>query len=293
MQPPPLPRVGIGDADVQHRHDEELGFGLAVERALEVRGYSNPRLYAWGTDARVYEARSASGMRLAIRVPARFAVIREKSLADWSSRFRNWLLCRLPIRHVNLVECLDTGILAYADPEFGHRLNLPYLVMAFVEGRRLRDALQDGELVKYGPARLRQVWLGIMAGMVALHRRGLRHGDLSPANVLVRDTNGEPVIVDLRFSTHLGRKLDHDRNDLHRTLREILTGTWQLSREPSTVTRKRVLEYWAPWCDDPSRCAELLAWLELADSIAAGGALARAGPSQIWAASRELAERQT
>ncbi|GMV81552.1 MAG: hypothetical protein AMXMBFR7_27360 [Planctomycetota bacterium] len=290
---PLLPQVHVPEANLKHAEDEELGFGRFLERALTERGIGNPTLLGCGTDARVYEGQWTGGRTVAIRVVARFAVKRRSNAASLKNRFAAWLLCWYPPHHPNLVNRFASGTLEYPDPQSGDVLKLPYLVMERIEGRKFRDMLLDQSFPVAGIERMREVWLGILEGMAALHRYGLRHGDLSPANIILRGERWNPVVIDWRFSTHLGRHLEHDRADLQYTLREILTGTYDLARKPSEAARRTMEQYWSPWTQQAHLHTQLSEWMDLADSIAPGGALSGAGPSQVLKASRALAQRQT
>jgi len=66
----------------------------------------------------------------------------------------------------------------------------PFLVMEWVDGQRLTDAMRDRPV----DARV-AVLRTVTAAVAELHSAGLLHGDLKPANVLV-DSAGRPLLVD-------------------------------------------------------------------------------------------------
>lgn len=68
------------------------------------------------------------------------------------------------------------------------------LVMERVEGRTLETLLAVGQ--PRDLASRRRIARGVRTGVEALHAVGLVHGDLSPANIVVRP-DGTPVVVDL------------------------------------------------------------------------------------------------
>src|SRR5258706_9525862 len=69
----------------------------------------------------------------------------------------------------------------------------PLIVMEFVAGSSLLDVIEaDGPLE---PARVASIGLGIVAGLRAVHRAGLLHRDVKPANVLLA-ADGRVVLTD-------------------------------------------------------------------------------------------------
>ena len=89
------------------------------------------------------------------------------------------------------------------------------LVMEYVEGKRLK------ELVSSAPDTVAGKLFGELGRDVArLHSAGIMHGDLTTANVIVRD--GELVFIDFGLSGHSSRLEDH-AVDL-RLIKETLVG---------------------------------------------------------------------
>jgi Tol biopolymer transport system component/tRNA A-37 threonylcarbamoyl transferase component Bud32 len=117
----------------------------------------------------VYRARDAKlGRDLAIKVlPPEFAADRERL-----ARFEQEARAASALNHPNIITIFEVGEAA----------GTPYIAMEVVEGRSLRDLLDEGKLP------LRKA-IGIAAqiadGLAAAHERGVVHRDLKPENVMV------------------------------------------------------------------------------------------------------------
>ena len=72
----------------------------------------------------------------------------------------------------------------------------PTLVVDWIDGRPLREVLHDGPMER--TAALRHVRT-LAAALEAVHTEGVVHGDVSPANVIVRP-DGFPVLIDFGVS---------------------------------------------------------------------------------------------
>jgi tRNA A-37 threonylcarbamoyl transferase component Bud32 len=109
------------------------------------------------------------------------------------------------VRHPNVV-----SIYAYGHTPSG----VPYLVMEFVEGRNLREIVEDGPL----PARRTGRLLGQLASALdAIHAEAICHRDLKPENVIVRNTGSpeeESVLID--FSIAIIKDADETLHGLSR-----------------------------------------------------------------------------
>jgi serine/threonine-protein kinase len=79
------------------------------------------------------------------------------------------------LNHPNLVNVFDQG----QDQE------LTFLVMEYVPGMTLRDALK--KFGKLSPARALDLFEPILQGLAAAHRGGILHRDLKPENVFLAD----------------------------------------------------------------------------------------------------------
>jgi serine/threonine protein kinase len=76
---------------------------------------------------------------------------------------------------------------------------LPYLVLEFIDGPSLREALDGGP---FEPTRVRRLGADLARGLAAIHAVGGVHRDLKPTNIRLRG-GSEPVIVDLGITRAL------------------------------------------------------------------------------------------
>ncbi len=109
------------------------------------------------------------------------------------SRVRREALIGAGLSHPNLVSVYD--VLAGDD-------GAPVIVMEYVEGETLRNALQRGAGFAVGEAV--RVIGGVGAGLDAIHRRGVVHRDVKPANILL-GTNGAIKLADLGIASAADR----------------------------------------------------------------------------------------
>ena len=117
----------------------------------------------------VYRARDTKlGRDIAVKVlPPEFAADRERL-----ARFEQEARAASALNHPNIITIFEVG---QAD-------GTPYMAMEVVDGRSLRDLLDDGKL----PLRKAlAVAAQIADGLAAAHERGVVHRDLKPENVMV------------------------------------------------------------------------------------------------------------
>jgi formylglycine-generating enzyme required for sulfatase activity len=101
-------------------------------------------------------------------------------------RFRREARAAAGLRHPNICTIHDSGVVD----------GIPYLTMAFVEGKPLSDVLQErGFLPQHEAAALVRT---LADAMSYAHGKGVVHRDLKPSNVLLERVGSrvEPVIVD-------------------------------------------------------------------------------------------------
>ena len=84
-----------------------------------------------------------------------------------------------------------SGIVAVEDVfEANHTA---YMVMEHVEGQTLRKLIDAGPISE---EQLLQVTRQVLGALETVHNAGLVHRDVTPSNILIRDDNGLPVLID-------------------------------------------------------------------------------------------------
>lgn len=89
------------------------------------------------------------------------------------------------------------------------------IVMEYVEGRRMKDLIAPRETKVSG-----QLFRQLGINVAKLHGRGIMHGDLTTANVIVRE--GGLVFIDFGLSVHSDRV--EDRAVDLRLIKETISG---------------------------------------------------------------------
>jgi serine/threonine protein kinase len=116
--------------------------------------------------------------------------------ADTRQRFYREARAAATLQHANICPVFDVG-------EFE---GIPYLTMAFIDGRPLSQALLAGQT--FSPTQIALLIRKLALAMNEAHSRGVIHRDLKPSNVLLRP-NLEPVIMDFG----LARRADDKRSE--------------------------------------------------------------------------------
>jgi len=89
------------------------------------------------------------------------------------------------IGHPNIIDILD----------FGHEGNRPFLVMEYLRGRSLSEAI--AEEIRFSVRRSCSIATHALAGLAAAHDRGILHRDLKPANLMLIAQLGDRDFVKL------------------------------------------------------------------------------------------------
>ncbi|WP_309055799.1 serine/threonine-protein kinase, partial [Streptomyces sp.] len=136
----------------------------------------------------VHLARSASGLRLAVKV------VHETYASDPEFRAR----FRQEVAAARRVSGAFTAPVVDADPDAAR----PWMATLYVPGPTLAEQVRrNGPL---SPAELRRLTAGLAEALRDIHRAGVVHRDLKPGNVLLTDTG--PKVIDFGIS----RPVDSD-----------------------------------------------------------------------------------
>ena len=145
--------------------------------------YTVRRFIAEGGMAWVFEVADPTfeGRRLALKM-----LKPEAAAGEEFSRFESEARLQATIDHPNLVTIFD----------FGHdaETQCHYYTMTLVEGPTIAQRVSEG-----GPLGVKEagrLFLDLLDGLDALHKRGIVHRDIKPANVLI-DERGRARVADL------------------------------------------------------------------------------------------------
>jgi ligand-binding sensor domain-containing protein/tRNA A-37 threonylcarbamoyl transferase component Bud32 len=106
-------------------------------------------------------------------------------------RFEQEVAALQQVRHPNVVSIYAQGATSSG---------APYLVMEFVDGRSLREVIEDGALP---PERVAGLLLQLVGALEAIHRQNIWHRDVKPENVMIRKEGTpeeEAVLIDFSIA---------------------------------------------------------------------------------------------
>ena len=106
-------------------------------------------------------------------------------------RFRQEAQSAARMAHPTIVRVFDAGEETVLDAS-GHEVQLPFIVMEFVEGRLLKDIVHEGPL---DPAAAVRVVDGVLTALEYSHRAGVVHRDIKPGNIMIT-TTGQVKVMD-------------------------------------------------------------------------------------------------
>ncbi|WP_017556490.1 Stk1 family PASTA domain-containing Ser/Thr kinase [Nocardiopsis baichengensis] len=136
--------------------------------------YELDALIGRGGMAEVHRARDLRLDRLVAVKTLRHDLARDHTFQE---RFRREAQSAASLNHPSIIAVYDTG------EDIVDGVPLPFIVMEYVDGRTLKEILDDGRRLL--PERCAEITEGILRALEYSHRNGIVHRDIKPANVML------------------------------------------------------------------------------------------------------------
>src|SRR5690625_1394418 len=111
-------------------------------------------------------------------------ILREDLARDpsFQTRFRREAQSSAALNHPSIVAVYDTGEDVSTSAN-GSAVNVPFIVMEYVEGHTVRDILRQGNPVPIDEAI--EITIGVLSALEYSHQAGIVHRDIKPGNVMI------------------------------------------------------------------------------------------------------------
>lgn len=107
------------------------------------------------------------------------------------TRFRREAQDAAKMAHPTIVRIFDAGEETVREPT-GAEVQVPYIIMEFVDGRLLKDVIADGPLE---PSEASRIIEQVLTALEYSHRAGVVHRDIKPGNIMIT-SNGQVKVMD-------------------------------------------------------------------------------------------------
>ena len=157
--------------------------------------YQIDELIGRGGMADVYK-----GMDQLLHRPVAVKMLRTELARDpqFQARFRREAQSSASLNHPAIVAVYDTGSETMHDNEL-HQVDCPFIVMEYLQGKTLRDLLDDGPLPVEQAV---HYTCGVLEALAYAHEKEIVHRDIKPSNVMVCD-NGDVKVMDFGIARAL------------------------------------------------------------------------------------------
>ena len=147
------------------------------DRTLAGR-YTIGRRIGRGGMAEVY---AATDERLGRRVAVKLLHTNLATEPEFRARFRQEAQAASRMTHPTIVRVFDAGEDTFVRHD-GFEVIVPYIVMEYLDGIQLRDAMSEGRL---DDVRIAKYMSGLLTALEYSHRAGVVHRDIKPGNVMI------------------------------------------------------------------------------------------------------------